>query len=556
MKYSFLSILFAVIVLTSGCLKEHNELVPNLEGVPAGGLTHVNILSVENDTAEIEIGIFAVDHLGGFIGKLSQNQFEIEGVAPGYEFSITDFSEKQQENRGSFSVALDFDQSGSISGSDPFNARIDAGVSFSQKVSGGDEAAVFAFTSGSQYLSPHQMLVDFSQNSDELASAIESLEGKTGGGTPLYQSIYDLIPIVAANSKNENKAIIAFTDGQNTSSGPSVNTIIEAACAKNVRLYTVGLSNSVDNGVLSELAFETKGAVMIAEQADQLIAQYSSLGKLLHGEARYYNLRLRVIKSSGNWRIGDILSAILSLRLPNNKRLKFFIQRTLLNKHLGAWYSKLPTCPCTYDDAKDLLLSVCSGGEWFDCGKSDLLIDYHYGATYEVRWVPEDADAPGQQCTYDANKLLITSGIAAGSPDLDSPDICGFGDIVDGKGFFDGGHWLLDVKTWGELLGVPCHQYLNEWPANTGNNCGISNSLTDIRHMPNLVGEMTCEEVTQLFKIVDNTPNIDSALKDYIHDRSNWTPNNLIDLLKDLKSKADCDNFDCDVIDTAIENLR
>jgi hypothetical protein len=34
-----------------------------------------------------------------------------------------------------------------------------------------------------------------------------------------------------------------------------------------------------------------------------------------------------------------------------------------------------------------------------DCGEANQ--DYHYGATYEVRWVPEDNDEPGQQCTYD-----------------------------------------------------------------------------------------------------------------------------------------------------------
>ena len=53
------------------------------------------------------------------------------------------------------------------------------------------------------------------------------------------------------------------------------------------------------------------------------------------------------------------------------------------------------------------------GGQWRDftngCLSVSHLNDYHYGAKYEVRWAKE-LDSPGQQCTYDAQKKLITGG--------------------------------------------------------------------------------------------------------------------------------------------------
>lgn len=75
----------------------------------------------------------------------------------------------------------------------------------------------------------------------------------------------------------------------------------------------------------------------------------------------------------------------------------------------------LTPCPCTYSDAvsRGKTSSPYPKGEWKDF---KVLQTFHYGASKEVRWTPDELNKPGQQCTYDNQGNLITSGIAAGSP--------------------------------------------------------------------------------------------------------------------------------------------
>ncbi|MDX2245755.1 MAG: hypothetical protein SF052_03200 [Bacteroidia bacterium] len=220
------------------------------------------------------------------------------------------------------------------------------------------------------------------------------------------------------------------------------------------------------------------------------------------------------------------------------------------------WYTKLPDCPCEYSEDINGREEMC--GEWINCGSASQ--EYHYGATFEIRWVPNESGEPGQQCTYDAGRNLITSGIAAGSPDKDSPDICGWGDILTGQGFPDIEHYFDDVKTWGEL---PCYEYLNEWRPNNGNNCGV-NPISDIEHMKKMVGEMTCEKITLIIKSAKDSPNlmIDGDLRNYIIGdiTISLTEAQLISKLQNWKALKSCSMFPndelCLLIDQAISNLQ
>ncbi|MFT5765764.1 MAG: hypothetical protein ACI8X3_003201 [Saprospiraceae bacterium] len=231
------------------------------------------------------------------------------------------------------------------------------------------------------------------------------------------------------------------------------------------------------------------------------------------------------------------------------------------------WYTKLPDCPCEYTDDINGKKEMC--GEWSDCDSSSKLQEYHYGASYEIRWIPDQANQPGQQCTYDINKKLITAGIAAGSPDKDSPDICGWGDILTGQGFPDYDHYCKDVVPWGKggsiicsEISIPCWQYFQEWPANNGNGCP-TNEVSGIQHMLKLVGDMSCEEATLLIKSAkESLPLfIDSALKDYLAgDNLSLTDPQLIVKLENWKSLKSCNLFPnddlCMAIDLAISNLQ
>lgn len=218
------------------------------------------------------------------------------------------------------------------------------------------------------------------------------------------------------------------------------------------------------------------------------------------------------------------------------------------------FYSDLPDCPCNYFDPKIQQEKKSERGTWQNCidGASQ---SFHYGAAFEARWVPDDDGEPGQQCTYDQSGNLITGGIAAGSPDIVSPGGCGLDPATND---FLAAHACLtkhcenDVIPWTE---IPCIQYLQDWPANTGN-CGSnhSNVITGIGHLSQMIGTMNCGDVTDLFKIIDQSNLASPALLTYFHGGAK--PNNLLDELVDLKQWLDCSNFNCAALDMAIQNLQ
>lgn len=91
-------------------------------------------------------------------------------------------------------------------------------------------------------------------------------------------------------ASNANKAVIVFTDGQNTSGGVSIDELIGNARSKNIQLHTVGLSQGVNKNVLARMAGETEGAFIFASDALQLITAFGTLGDLLSGTGQIYTV--------------------------------------------------------------------------------------------------------------------------------------------------------------------------------------------------------------------------------------------------------------------------
>ncbi len=208
------------------------------------------------------------------------------------------------------------------------------------------------------------------------------------------------------------------------------------------------------------------------------------------------------------------------------------------------WYEPLPPCPCTYKEAQDSAKRAGSG--WLDCGAASQT--YHYGATNEVRWAGKSGD-PGQQCTYDSNGDLITSGIAAGSPDKVSPQTCG--DLSWNMVVNVPQHYKNDVYPYGN---VPCSDYLKDWPSNNANKCAPANPVNDITHMKKLVGNMTCLEISEMLDAAAKSTTIDPALKNFLFGTGNMTDQQATTELTNWK-KGD-KNAPGDVIDKAVGNLK
>ncbi|HEX7155201.1 MAG TPA: hypothetical protein VF618_27275 [Thermoanaerobaculia bacterium] len=131
------------------------------------------------------------------------------------------------------------------------------------------------------------------------------------------------------------------------------------------------------------------------------------------------------------------------------------------------WYEKLPNCPCTWKTLRARIGQTAEPpGNWMDAtGFGFLIWAFHDGAATAARWAPKGG-GPGQQCTYDKNGKLITAGLAAGTPDMMSPD--GWDGVLQ--------HFEKDVEPfmffWWEWLyrrnEMSCDAYMATYPPNTG----------------------------------------------------------------------------------------
>jgi len=109
------------------------------------------------------------------------------------------------------------------------------------------------------------------------------------------------------------------------------------------------------------------------------------------------------------------------------------------------WLSALPPCPCAYPCATNTPLWVQDPGD---------LPTYHPGAAFSCRSTAAATGGSrhGQQCTYDRQRRLITSGPGAGTPDVYSPS--GYLGPINLPY-----HHVYDVKTWRELEWATYNQY-------------------------------------------------------------------------------------------------
>jgi hypothetical protein len=306
-----------------GCANDI-DLVPELPSSPSGGISAVQVTGFSEQTIEFCVDLFAVDHFGGFIPGLDENCLEYTND-DGTDLTFVGLEQRTTPDKGPYSAQMIFDQSGSISSTDPDDARIDAGKAFVSVMAGSDEASISVFASGGNYPTAITRLTPFTRDKSLLDAEIENMRGRQGGGTPLYRSISQLLEVTEFEASNDNKAIVVFTDGQDTDSGISIPRLIDDARSRGVEVYTVGLGSSVEQDQLTRIALATGGSVMFAEEVAQLVSLYRSLAELLRGGADVYNVCYTLSRppNSGSWRTGTSYRVNLRLQLPTGEIIRY-----------------------------------------------------------------------------------------------------------------------------------------------------------------------------------------------------------------------------------------
>ncbi len=168
-----------------------------------------------------------------------------------------------------YDVVLSIDSSGSMIDSDPNNLRKTAAKSFADAFLPGDKGAVVDFDGYAT------VLIHLTQDKDGIKAAIDKIDsdGGTDIGEAVSASINELISEHA--TVGNSKAIILLTDGY----GDYDESLTQTAAANNIKIYTIGLGDYVDESLLKSIASGTGGKYYKLSDSSQLIDAFSRISE-------------------------------------------------------------------------------------------------------------------------------------------------------------------------------------------------------------------------------------------------------------------------------------
>ena len=294
---------------------------------PSGGVLDADVTTSTSRSATFTLDVFAIgsdsDLLTLDTGDFSIGDGEIGSTGTHLDYSLNGVQLYQQADAGSYSATFLLDQSGSISSTDPTDARIDAAKVFIRNLGSGDEVGLMAFASNGQLqYSPTTAWSHggsrFSSDRSAFFGTLNWLADREGGGTPLYDASRNAVWHTDTYANNTNQVVIVFTDGEDTSSSASLSSAIQYAKQRNIPLHTVALSSGVDIGVLSRMAGETGGSLTYATDARRLISYYGALGPYLSGAGRFYRTTWSVLARGGsfNFNRGNTMTDYVEIEIP------------------------------------------------------------------------------------------------------------------------------------------------------------------------------------------------------------------------------------------------
>lgn len=221
-------------------------------------------------------------------------------------------------------IGVIIDDSGSMSGSDPMLKRKDAAAAFIATLSAKDQVLlsdygpagsnlrdlVCAQAGGPSAACSPPTAAGFTSDKAVLTAATAKIVAS--GGTPLYSSCIQMIPLVAAKA-GRRQAILLLSDGQPSDSSKRAKCHADALAAQ-IPIFTVGLgpaaevagtSEPVAVRTLRELSTETKGAYASANAPEQLMVLFSNIGvALTQGKCSSNALFVEYPKLTPGTRIG------------------------------------------------------------------------------------------------------------------------------------------------------------------------------------------------------------------------------------------------------------
>jgi Ca-activated chloride channel family protein len=217
----------------------------------------------------VRISAFVRDRKGRFVTDLRPGDFEV--LEDGRPRPVSDF----RHDLANVSIALLFDVSGSMEGRLPA-AREAATHLLSWLTAEQDESAIFTFDTRLEEVRP------FTSGQMRLPVQLSAL--RPFGATSLHDAIARTAEKTATR-ESLRRAVVVFTDGEDTASRLTASEVSGIASAIDVPVYIVGIVPSIDNpasevstttfersaltGSLGNLAFWTGGEVFVVSSISE-----------------------------------------------------------------------------------------------------------------------------------------------------------------------------------------------------------------------------------------------------------------------------------------------
>ena len=317
----------AIVVSVVSCQKmEYEELLPaDISTRLNYELVRTNVTSIQEENLEFEVDFVVLNSLGNPVTlkeehiDIELNLFESISLDPQL-LSLECAKGFPKDNlEAPYSISLLIDQSGSVMSSDSLNLRVEAGKNLVAVAGSDDEISVSVFSGA--YPSPSMTLIqDYTTNDDSLNTALNSIIGKTGNSTPLFQSLYENVTYVINNAKYDNKAIIILTDEGASDQSAQVDSLLCLARFNTVKIHSVSFQNNAyNNAQLADLVVGSNGVVMNVEQAIGIPSVQSLMNNEYASNELYdffYRTKWTTQKPFPSaWEIGDIMRGNIKIYL-------------------------------------------------------------------------------------------------------------------------------------------------------------------------------------------------------------------------------------------------
>ncbi|MCC7053262.1 MAG: VWA domain-containing protein [Gemmatimonadaceae bacterium] len=207
-------------------------------------------------------------------------------------------------------AAILLDDSGSMSSNDPTKLRASAAELFWKAVlpvRTGNRVALLDFgASATTGFTSSRLLQDFTASDSALTA--QKTRIVASGGTPLYESLLEVVNWMVANTTtSQNRVILLMSDGQPNSSARKADAITAAKNA-NITVHTVGLGPASDLSASSsagavaavrDVAEQTDGVYAAATTADALAPIFNALARATSRGQLISTFRISPIPASG-----------------------------------------------------------------------------------------------------------------------------------------------------------------------------------------------------------------------------------------------------------------